>query len=758
MKHKQDLINIKLHSVDHRPTLSLKIRRVATGAGEVTICWKKKAPMQNTNTPCIEKQVDPQDITKCVLLIEAEAEDAVRILDQLGPEKFEVEWVTRLSTGIERVSGGKVAAVVLDLTLPDSEGIETLEKVLQAAPGIPILILSKTDTEEMARQAVRRGAQDYLVKNQVDGYRLRLAVRRMLERGASRALSVENEAASVTLDSIGEAVLRTDVLGCVTYMNRIAEKMTGWNREAALGRPAGDVLRIIDAVSGVQVGDLTEIINQKNEKGRTTAGGTTWVLVRADGQQCGVETTVALTHDVDGMVTGAVATFHDVSAARSRALKMTHMAQHDALTNLPNRVLFDDRLAQAISHAERQSKQLGVMFVDLDHFKKINDSLGHELGDKLLQSVAERLVACVRRTDTVSRLGGDEFVILLSQVEHGEDADCSARKILRAMSEPHIVNDKSLDMSVSIGVSTYPADGSDANTLMNKADTAMYEAKEHGGNNYQFFQPDMQERLEERHALELGLRYALGRNEFVLHYQPKLNLETGQVTGVEALIRWPHPQLGMIYPSQFVPIAEECGLILSIGRWVLLEACKQSRAWSDLGLGVVPMAVNVSAAEFGNKDFLSGVRAVLIATGVEPANLELELTESVLMLDAESTVNTLVALKAMGVQLAIDDFGTGYSSFTYLRRFPVDVLKLHQSFVQEITENHRESPLLSAMINVGKSLKHRVVAEGIETRAQLEFLQSQGCNEGQGYFFSHPVMAEEAWKIFEANQREGVVH
>jgi EAL domain-containing protein (putative c-di-GMP-specific phosphodiesterase class I) len=326
------------------------------------------------------------------------------------------------------------------------------------------------------------------------------------------------------------------------------------------------------------------------------------------------------------------------------------------------------------------------------------------------------------------------------------------------MSEPHIVNDKSLDMSVSIGVSTYPADGSDANTLMNKADTAMYEAKEHGGNNYQFFQPDMQERLEERHALELGLRYALGRNEFVLHYQPKLNLETGQVTGVEALIRWQHPQLGMIYPSQFVPIAEECGLILSIGRWVLLEACKQSRAWSDLGLGVVPMAVNVSAAEFGNKDFLSGVRAVLIATGVEPANLELELTESVLMLDAESTVNTLVALKAMGVQLAIDDFGTGYSSFTYLRRFPVDVLKLHQSFVQEITENHRESPLLSAMINVGKSLKHRVVAEGIETRAQLEFLQSQGCNEGQGYFFSHPVMAEEAWKMFEANQREGVVH
>jgi diguanylate cyclase (GGDEF)-like protein/PAS domain S-box-containing protein len=717
-----------------------------------------KRAMSKADIPGTTKETNPKDCDKCVLLIEAEAEDAARILDQLGPEKFQVEWVTKLSIGIERMRTGQVAAVMLDLTLPDSQGIQTLDKLLQAAPGMPILILTRTDREEVAREAVRRGAQDYLVKNQADGYRLRLAVRRMLEPGVARAVSLEHEAASVTLDSIGEAVLRTDVLGNVTYMNRIAEAMTGLNREEALGRPVGEVLRIIDAVSGRLVGDLGEVINQKDENEQIATDSANCVLVRADGHQCGIETTPALTHDQDGTVTGAVITFRDVGAARSTALKMTHMAQHDALTNLPNRVLFDDRLTQAISYAERQGKQLAVMFIDLDHFKKINDSLGHELGDKLLQSVAERLVACVRRTDTVSRLGGDEFVILLSQVEHGEDAECSARKILRALAEPHGVNGKSLDMSVSIGLSTYPADGVDTNTLMNKADTAMYEAKQHGRNNYQFFRPDMQERLEERHALELGLRYALGRNEFVLHYQPKLNLKTGQVTGVEALIRWQHPQLGLIFPAQFVPIAEECGLILSIGRWVLLEACKQSRAWSDLGLGAVPMAVNVSAAEFGNKDFLSGVRAALIATGVDPANLELELTESVLMLDAESTVNTLVALKAMGVQLAIDDFGTGYSSFTYLRRFPVDVLKLHQSFVQEITEHRRESPLLSAMINVGKSLKHRVVAEGIETRAQLEFLQSQGCNEGQGYFFSHPVMAEEAWKMFEANTLQGVVH
>jgi diguanylate cyclase (GGDEF)-like protein len=439
-------------------------------------------------------------------------------------------------------------------------------------------------------------------------------------------------------------------------------------------------------------------------------------------------------------------------------MEMSHLAQHDVLTDLPNRVLFNDRLMQAICLAERQAKQLAVMFVDLDHFKKINDSLGHSVGDKLLQSIAGRLLACVRRADTVCRLGGDEFVILLSQVEHEADAAFSARKILRALTGTHTIDNKSLDINVSIGVSTYPGDGRDAEGLMNKADAAMYEAKQRGRNNYQFFRRDMHARLAERQSLEADLRYALGRNEFLLHYQPKFNLQTGRITGVEALLRWQHPQRGMVYPVQFVPIAEECGLILPIGRWVLLEACKQARAWMDAGLGVVPIAVNVSATEFGAKDFLSGVRAVLIATGVQPQNLELELTESVLMKDAESAVVTLVALKAMGVQLAIDDFGTGYSSFTYLRRFPSDALKLHQSFVQEITADPEDATIVSAMINIGRSLKQRVIAEGVETRAQVDFLQRHGCGEGQGYYFSRPVAPEVAANLFKSGMPEGLVH
>jgi diguanylate cyclase (GGDEF)-like protein/PAS domain S-box-containing protein len=713
------------------------------------------ASLANRNT----KPTNLDDAQECVLLIEAEPHDAARILDQLGSaeERFRVEWVTELSGGIERLRHGGIGAVVLDLSLPDCRGIETLDRLLRAAPEMPILILSDADSEETARQAVQRGAQDYLVKNQVDGYRLRLAVRTMMDRRNSAAILSESEDANVTLDSMGEAVLRTDIHANVTYLNRTAEKMTGWTREEALGRPVADVLRFIDAVSGTVAVSPVEILLQE-DKDKRVVDRTPSVLVRRDGLKREIENTLALTHNQDGGVTGAVIAFHDVSAARAKSVEMTHLAQHDVLTHLPNRVLFKDRLAQALALAERQGKQLAVMFVDLDYFKKINDSLGHEVGDKLLQSVAGRLIACVRRTDTVSRFGGDEFAILLSQIEHAEDAAFSARKILRSLAAPYVIDNKSLDISASVGVSAYPCDGQDAESLLNKADAAMYEAKKHGRNNYQCFRPDMQERILERQSLELALRYALGRNEFLLHYQPKLNLQTGKITGVEALIRWQHPQRGMIYPAQFIFIAEECGLILSIGRWVLLEACKQARAWSDAGLGAVPMAVNVSAAEFESPDFLSGVRAVLIATGVDPANLELELTESVLMHDAEHTVDTLTALKAIGVQLAIDDFGTGYSSFSYLQRFPINVLKLHHSFVHEIAQDQGDAPLLSAMINIGKSLKMRVIAEGVETHTQLEFLQHHDCNEGQGYYFSHPVDAEHAGKLVEAGIRESVVH
>jgi diguanylate cyclase (GGDEF)-like protein len=434
--------------------------------------------------------------------------------------------------------------------------------------------------------------------------------------------------------------------------------------------------------------------------------------------------------------------FRDVSEARAMKLKMTHLAQHDFLTDLPNRLLLNDRITQAISLSRRHGKHLAVLFLDLDGFKHINDSLGHEIGDKVLQLVAQRLVASVRTSDTISRHGGDEFVILLSEIAQAGDAAISAEKILAALARPHAISEPNVQLSASIGISIYPQDGHDADTLIKSADTAMYQAKGKGTNKYHFFNQNRNVRGVERQFLESSLGRAVERREFLLHYQPKVDLETGAITGAEALIRWMDPDRGLIPPAQFVPFAEDCGLIVRIGRWVLQEACTQSRAWRDAGLRPIPVAVNISAEELRAKDFLEGVCGILKENHLEPGYLELELTERVLIRDDEFTIFVLHALKALGVQLAVDDFGTGNSSLSYLRRFPIDALKIDQTFVHKIGAGADDAAFLGAMMSVGKTLKKRVVAEGIENREQLAFLQTERCHEGQGYYFSPAVDAE----------------
>jgi diguanylate cyclase (GGDEF)-like protein len=434
-------------------------------------------------------------------------------------------------------------------------------------------------------------------------------------------------------------------------------------------------------------------------------------------------------------------------ATMARAI--ADLAQHDVLTGLPNRRLLHERLTQAIALARRRGTQLAVLFLDLDRFKNVNDSLGHEVGDQLLRSVSQRLVASVRNSDTISRQGGDEFVLLLSEVVHGSDAARTAQKVVAALAAPHDIGGHELHITASIGVSLYPDDGQDAETLLKNADAAMYYAKDRGPNSYQFFRADMNTRAVERQRIEADLRRALNRREFVLHYQPKLNLLTGEMTGAEALIRWKHPDRGLLRPMQFVPIAEDSGFIVPIGRWVLGEACYQARAWMDAGLSPMPVSVNISGLEFRDRDFLENVYDVLGTHRLEPRFLELELTESVLMQHAKSTAKVLKALKDIGVQIAIDDFGTGYSSLSYLRQFPIDVLKIDQSFVHEITAHPERTPIVSAVISMGKGLNHRVIAEGVETRSQLTFLRASGCGEGQGHYFSEPVGADEFAKLIE---------
>jgi len=428
---------------------------------------------------------------------------------------------------------------------------------------------------------------------------------------------------------------------------------------------------------------------------------------------------------------------------------MSHLAEHDFLTGLPNRLLMNDRINQAIISAPRHGKKVAVLFLDLDGFKHINDSLGHSIGDKLLQLISKRLVTCIRTSDTVSRQGGDEFIVLLSEVYPPEDTGIAARRFLKELSKGFSIDGHDLHVTASIGVSVYPDDGLDAETLIKHADTAMYQVKENGRQGIQFFKPVMNVRAVERQSIEENLRRALERQEFAVHYQPKINLRTGKITSAEALVRWTHPTRGPISPAQFIPVAEDCGLILPIGKWVLHAACQQARIWIDAGLPLATIAVNISTVEFGNTKFLEDVFAILEETGLHPNFLELELTESVLMRHTAATESILKTLRASGIKLAIDDFGTGYSSLSYLRKFPLDTLKIDQSFAREVNSASGQSAIVTTIINMGRSLNLRVVAEGVETLEEVVFLQAQGCEEGQGYYFSRPVTHQEFTHLLE---------
>lgn len=509
-----------------------------------------------------------------VLLITSDASDAKSLKDLLGQAKdgsFDIEWVVRLSDGLERLRTGGIDAILVDLSLPDSQGIATFDELFSIAPQTPIWTLSAADNAMLATETVQRGAQGYLSKDHLSNDLVPQSLRNIIQRKAvEESLFIEKNRAEITLNSISDAVIGTDMSGNIDYMNVAAEGMTGWPREEARGHFISKVMRIIHGETHDPVLNPVEWVLQRDEVMALTAGT---ILIQRDGSEAAIEDSAAPIHDVNGKIVGAVIVFHDITVAQAMVTKMAHLAQHDSLTSLPNRVLLDDRITQAIALAKRRGTQLALLFLDLDNFKHINDSLGHAAGDKLLQSVAQRLCACVRSSDTVSRLGGDEFVILVAQDKHAQDAVLIADKILAALAASHSIDEHDLHVTTSIGISTYPADGQDTETLIKNADIAMYHAKENGRNNYQFYKGEMNIRAVERLAIETHLRYALQRQEFVLYYQPKINLESGMITGAEALLRWMHPEWGMVLPDHFMQIAEDCGLIVPIGRWVLHETC-----------------------------------------------------------------------------------------------------------------------------------------------------------------------------------------
>lgn len=694
-----------------------------------------------------------------LLLAEDDPEDVGllrQMLSEPGSLHFELTHVATLGDAEKVLAGHAMDMVLLDLGLPDAQGVESIPRIHAADPRVPLVVLTGSDDDSLAVQALQRGAQDCLVKGQIDARGLQRTLRYAIERKImDEALLAEKERAQVTLNSIGDAVIRTDLSGNITFLNLVAEKMTGWSWQEAAGRPTAEVFRIVDAISReTKPNPMEQAIRQD----RAVQLPANCILIRRDGVEIPIEDSVAPIHDREGLVAGAVVVFRDVSAAQTMALEIAHAAKHDFLTGLPNRMLFNDRVSQAIAAAPRHMKKVAVLFLDLDGFKHINDSLGHPTGDRLLQSVTRRLMDCVRASDTVSRQGGDEFVVLLSEVQHAEDAAITARRMLQAVAEPHSTGHHDLHVTTSIGVSVYPDDGLDAETLIKNADTAMYQAKENGRHGYQFFKPAMNVRAVERQFIEESLRCAMERREFALHYQPKIDLRTSAIIGAEALLRWTHPARGAISPVQFIPIAEDCGLIRPIGDWVLREACKQARAWVDAGLPMATVAVNVSATQLQDKNFLNGVLATLEETGLDPRLLELELTESVLMKHPEFTASILQKLRETGVRVAIDDFGTGYSSLSYLRNVPIDALKIDQSFVRQIRTTPHETSIVTAVLSMGRSLKLRVVAEGVETREELDFLRNHHCDDAQGYHFSRPVPPEQFVRLLESGIQDASAH
>lgn len=535
--------------------------------------------------------------------------------------------------------------------------------------------------------------------------------------------------------SSGEAIVICDHNNLILEVNQTFERLTGYSQEEAKGRNP-------NILSSGR--DGPEFYREMWQKLLSTGHwhGEMWDR-RKDGSIFPKWLNISIIRNDRGEITHYIGSFTDMSARKAEERHIHHLAHHDSLTGLPNRLMLNNFLERAIEEAKRDDGKIGILFLDMDHFKNINDSLGHDAGDKLLIEVARRLTEIIRGADTISRLGGDEFVVVSSGAGQMLDLVYLASRIVEKLSEPYLIDEVKLHSSPSIGISIFPTDGEDTQTLLKNADAAMYHAKAEGRGNFQFYAATMNQVAHERLVLENNLRTAVAQQQFELHYQPQIRLDTGRVIGVEALVRWRHPEQGLISPAKFIPMAEETGLIVALGEWVLRTACRQAVAWQQEGFPAMTMAVNISARQFRQEGLLETVQKALEESGLEPCWLELEITETAAMTSPDNTAQALMKLKEIGIQLAIDDFGTGHSSLSYLKLFPLDKLKIDQSFVRDIENGVSDAKIAAAIIVLAKKLGFKVIAEGVETAGQLQFLAENECDEVQGYYFARPQPARE---------------
>lgn len=659
------------------------------------------------------------------------------------------------------------AVILLDVQMPDMDGFETarLIRSRQRSERTPIIFITAYVRGEMDMlEGYSLGAVDFIftpivpeilrakvsvfveLSQQIQAIKQHEEHLERLVQSRTAALTAEiaeRKQAEVSIrklssamEKVADSIFITDADGVIEYVNSAFVIVTGYERDEAIGQSP----RIMK--SGSHDEKFYAQIWEALLRGEVYRN----VIVnrRKDGRLYHEAVTITPLTDTQGKVTHFISSGKDMSESIQAQERLHHLAHHDALTGLPNRVLFVERLKHALQRANHRKRAVAVMFLDMDRFKMVNDTLGHEAGDRLLQAMAARLLACVREGDTIARFGGDEFAGLLNDVASPEDVAPIVGKFLEALAPPFVIDGHELFVGGSIGVSLYPDDGTDPQTLMKNADTAMYSAKQRGGNSSEFYYAGMNENALARLSLETGLRHALDRQEFSVQYQPQIDLKNGEVVGFEALLRWDRPDGGPVSPKVFIPILEETGLIVAVGEWMLRTACEQHRAWRAAGLPPLRMAVNISSRQFEGGDLTETLRRVLQDAAMPAEFLELEITESILMKNAARDMEALQTLNALGMRFAIDDFGTGYSSLTYLKRFPIDILKIDKAFVRDITDNGDDAAIVRAIITMAQSLGIQALAEGVETREQVEFLRHQGCDLIQGYYFSPPLSASEA--------------
>lgn len=684
-------------------------------------------------------QMIPSDLAAAKILIVDDQPSSLTLLHELLQGMATLYFATDGIAALELVQQHNPDLIILDIEMPGMDGLAVCRalKADTATQDIAIVFITSHIDIEHEIASLSEGGIDFLRKP-LHAATCRIRIKNLLDLSRyGRQVAAEKEWLRVTLCSIGDAVIATDLDGKISFMNPIAERMTGWLTKDALRKPIEDVMHLRDAHT---LEPHWNPIYFALKEQRVVAMALNCQLVSRTGQLFQIEDSAAPIIDRNGRCLGSIVVFHDVSESMALALKMSHLANHDPLTNLPNRVLLYDRIEQAIKKAEQLHHKSALLLIDLDHFKYINDSIGHNLGDLLIKQASDRLTSISRADTTIARLGGDEFVLVLPELWSLEEVGIFTSQVHSQFQQPFILEDKKYQLTVSVGVSIYPDDAQTIEMFMRHADVAMFKAKAEGRNRTRFFSDELEQQIIHRHQLELLLRETLTNQQLQVYYQPKLCLETGALLGAEALARMQNHQGQWVSPMEFIPLAEETGLITELGQQVLRMACEQCLSWQQLGYQV-PVSVNIAAAQFADPLLVKQISSLMAELQMPARLLELEVTESALMLDVSKTQSMLSQLKAAGICISIDDFGTGYSSLSYLKKFQVDVLKIDKSFVQEMLIDKGDMEIVKAVISLAQSMNLQLIAEGIELEAQKDKLQELGCEMGQGYFFSKPLSA-----------------